>query len=91
MNEQELRLKLEKHVEENGVQLNPDTDVTNKIVGLLLHNSEIKGETYCPCRVTVGDPKKDKLIICPCVYSMGEIELQGRCHCNLFWKKQDTV
>jgi ferredoxin-thioredoxin reductase catalytic subunit len=87
MEEQELRQKLEKHAQENDVQLNPNQDVTNKIISLLLKNAQEKGQPYCPCRVQTGDEKKDKLIICPCVYNMGEIELQGRCHCNLFWKK----
>lgn len=87
MDKEEFRKQLEKHAEDNDIKLNPNEDVTNKIIDILLKNQETKGKGYCPCRVLTGDAKKDDLIVCPCVYHMGEIELQGRCHCNLFWKK----
>lgn len=87
MNKEELTKQMQKHAEDNGIQLNPDEDTTNRIIGLLARNAEEKGKAYCPCRVLSGDAKKDDMIVCPCVYHMGEIELQGRCHCNLFWKK----
>jgi ferredoxin-thioredoxin reductase catalytic subunit len=53
----------------------------------LARNKVRVGAAYCPCRLRSGDPEKDRIIICPCIYHEKEIEEQGACHCRLFFKK----
>lgn len=86
MKKQELLKKSEKHAKEYFIKLNPDKKHVSKILDALLKNKKEHGEIYCPCRAITGDKKRDKLIICPCVYHMGEIELKGECLCKLFKK-----
>lgn len=80
----ELIEKSKKYAESAGIKLNPDEKIVEGIIKGMLMKKEKNGELYCPCRMLTGDKKKDAEIICPCVYHRGEIELQGRCHCNLF-------
>jgi len=83
----ELLKPYEEHAEKMGIQINPDKTVATAIIKGLLKNEEKHGARYCPCRRVTGDKEEDKKIICPCVYHMGEIELQAKCHCQLFVKK----
>lgn len=64
-----------------------DKQIRESVIAQLTENIKKLGQAYCPCRIQTGDAKKDRKIICPCIYHMGEIELQGRCHCGLFVKK----
>lgn len=84
--EHELTKKSEQYAESVGIKLNPNKKIVEGVIKGLLMNKEKKGKIYCPCRMVTGDKKKDKEIICPCVFHRGEIELQGKCHCNLFVK-----
>ena len=81
---QELKDELQKHVDKDGIKLNPNEKVVEGILTGLLKNKEKHGDIYCPCRVVTGDKEKDKEIVCPCVFHRGEIELQKHCHCNIF-------
>jgi ferredoxin-thioredoxin reductase catalytic chain len=82
----ELKEKSKKYAESVGIKLNPNDKVVDAIVKGLLRNKELKGDIYCPCRIVTGNKEKDKEIACPCVFHRGEIELQGKCHCQLFFK-----
>ena len=87
MNKQDLHKKNLAYAEKTGYKLNPNEAVVEKIEEGLLKNEAVHGEVYCPCRVVSGDKKKDKLIICPCIYHKDEIKEMGHCHCFLFFKK----
>ncbi len=84
---QDLKEKSKKYADSVGIALNPDEKIVDTIIKGLLRNKEVKGNIYCPCRLVTGNKEKDKEIVCPCVYHRGEIELQGKCHCQLFVKK----
>ena len=71
---------------EKGYMLNPDEEGLRRVLNGLIRNHLKFGAKYCPCRVKSGDKEKDKAIICPCIYHEKEIEEQGSCHCNLFFK-----
>ena len=72
---------------ENGFSLNPEKEVAKTVIKGLFANEKKWGFKYCPCRMVVGDDKKDSKKICPCFWHKDEIEKQGHCHCNLFVKK----
>jgi len=74
------------HAKKMGIRINPSKKIVEAIITGLLNNEKKHGERYCPCRRVTGNKEEDKKIICPCVYHMGEIELQGKCHCQLFVK-----
>lgn len=75
------------HQYQEKIGLTNDETIKEFIVSQLVDNLKKSGQTYCPCRLRTSDFKKDRKIICPCIYHMGEIELQGKCHCGLFVKK----
>lgn len=79
-----IRKMLVEYVTHSHYRLNPDTKTVDRVVkGLVMRKIKF-GYAYCPCRLVMGDPEKDKKIICPCVYHVEEIERDGECHCNLF-------
>jgi len=84
---EELKARLEKYAKSKELKLNDNKRVADSITLALLRNKKLKGDIYCPCRVITGDKEKDKDIVCPCVFHRGEIELQGKCKCNLFFSK----
>lgn len=77
-----------KYAESQGFILNPDEEKVAIVVKGLFSNQEKHGARYCPCRIVTGDKEVDKKIICPCVYHKEEVEKDGHCHCQLFFKKQ---
>ena len=84
---QELKDKMQKYADSQNFKLNPNEKILGGILRGLLRNKEFKGDIYCPCRIVTGDKKKDKEIACPCIFHRGEIELQGKCKCTLFFSK----
>ena len=70
-----------------GLKLNPDEKVVDGVIKGLLAKKAKFGDIHCPCRVSTGDKKKDAEIVCPCVFHRGEIELEGKCKCLLFFGK----
>ena len=84
---QELKAKFQAYADSQGFKLNPNEKALDGVILGLLRNKKFKGDIYCPCRTVTGDKEKDKDIACPCVFHRGEIELQGRCKCTLFWAK----
>jgi ferredoxin-thioredoxin reductase catalytic subunit len=79
-----IRAQLEEYSRTTGYRLNPDPEVVERLITALARRAQRLGQPYCPCRVTTGDPEKDKAIVCPCVYQKEEIARQGICHCHLF-------
>lgn len=88
-NLEELKKSAKIYADSVGIKLNPNEKVVTSILNRMLILKKEKGELYCPCRVVIGDKKKDDEIICPCVYHRGEIELDKKCHCNLFVENID--
>ena len=84
---QELLNRMQAYADLQNFKLNPDKKALEGIITALLRNKEFKGQIYCPCRVVTGNKEQDRKIICPCVYHQGEIELQGKCKCTLFFAK----
>lgn len=85
--ENELYLNLKMHAEEEGLVLNPDSEILEKVIKGMVKIKEKKGEFYCPCRLVTGNKEIDDKIICPCEYHKKEIEEHGHCHCYLFFRK----
>ena len=77
----------EDYAKKNGLKLNPDKEVTERIIRGLLENEKKYGFRYCPCRRISGNPEEDKSKICPCQFMRKEIEENGHCLCGLFWKE----
>lgn len=84
--ERKIYERIKKYAEEARFKLNPDKRILSLLIKGLAMNKLRYGDFYCPCRRVTGDPEKDKLIVCPCVYHEEEIEKYGRCHCGLFVK-----
>ena len=83
---QETIKKYEKYAQEKGFKLNPNKEVVENIVELLLKKEKDLGARYCPCRRLSENKEKNKEIICPCKFHLEEIEKNGQCHCFLFVK-----
>jgi ferredoxin-thioredoxin reductase catalytic chain len=83
----ELKKKLQAYADLQNFKLNENEKALEGIINGLLRNKKFKGDIYCPCRIVTGNKEKDKEIACPCVFHRGEIELQGKCKCTLFWAK----
>jgi ferredoxin-thioredoxin reductase catalytic chain len=84
---EEARTRAKVYAKDKGFILNVDEKQLEAVLRGLARNKERFGEAYCPCRLRSGDPEKDRIIICPCIYHEKEIEEQGTCHCRLFFKK----
>jgi ferredoxin-thioredoxin reductase catalytic chain len=85
--EDEILALAERYSRENGWMLNPDRKTLTAVIQGLTRNEERFGERYCLCRLRSGDEGKDRAIICPCVYHRDEIEKDGHCHCQLYYRK----
>lgn len=83
---EEILYWAKKYAEENGWRVNPDEKQLSAVVRGLARNTIRFGERYCPCRIRSGDLKKDKEIVCPCIFHRDEIETDGSCHCHFFFK-----
>ena len=84
MDSQQLYDTMKKVQEPKGYYFNTDRLRTSELLNALLVNKERYGYMGCPCRLLSGDRKKDKDILCPCVYSVSDIEEYGSCYCNLY-------
>ena len=84
---QEILKQMQEYADSKGFKLNENQKALEGVINGLLRNKKFKGDIYCPCRIVTGDKEKDKEIACPCVFHRGEIELQGKCKCTLFWAK----
>ena len=85
---EKARAKAKIYAKEKGYVLNVDEKQLSAVLRGLARNQEKYGAAYCPCRLRSGDPEKDRINICPCIYHEKEIEEQGACHCRLFFKRK---
>lgn len=76
----------EDYAKNNGIRLNPDKKVVERIIKGLLENEKKYGNKYCPCRRITGDANEDAKKICPCFWHKEELEKDGKCFCGLFVK-----
>jgi ferredoxin-thioredoxin reductase catalytic chain len=76
--------KLDEEAESGGYHLNPDVELTKKLVRGLLINKKRYGYQSCPCRLASGDREKDMDIICPCDYRDPDLDEYGTCYCALY-------
>jgi len=60
--------------ERKGWKLNPDIEIVIELTKGLLKNKERYSYVSCPCRPATDDIKKDKPIICLCVYTQDDIK-----------------
>jgi ferredoxin-thioredoxin reductase catalytic subunit len=88
MDAQELYERMKKVQEAKGYFFNKDKERTFELLEALLENKELHGYMGCPCRLLAGDRDADRDIICPCVYSVPDIEEFGSCYCNLYVSKE---
>jgi ferredoxin-thioredoxin reductase catalytic subunit len=84
MNAKELYERMRKVQEPKGYFFNIDTDRAFELLEALIQNKERYGYMGCPCRLLSNDRDNDKDIICPCVYSVSDIDEYGSCYCNLY-------
>ena len=84
---EDIRARCLEYADKKGYVLNPDTKHLETILKGLARLKTKYGEEYCPCRVRSGDKEKDKVNICPCAFHGKEIEEDGCCHCQLFFRK----
>jgi ferredoxin-thioredoxin reductase catalytic subunit/glutaredoxin len=90
----ELYDMLKKSQEARGYFFNRDRERTFDLLRGLLTNRDRYGYMACPCRLASGDRKKDRDIICPCVYREPDVNEFGACYCQLYvnesWNRGDT-
>jgi ferredoxin-thioredoxin reductase catalytic chain len=87
MDAQELYERMKTVQEAKGYYFNKDKERTIELLEALLENKARYGYMGCPCRLVSGDRDADRDIICPCVYSVPDIEEFGSCYCNLYVSK----
>ena len=75
---------LRKVQEPQGYYFNTDEKRTYELLEGLLENKERYGYMSCPCRLASGDRKKDRDILCPCVYREADVKDYESCYCNLY-------
>lgn len=76
--------RLQRFAEKKNASLNPDRNVTVKLVNGLLENQERYGYWACPCMLATGKREEDRDIICPCHYWESDAAEFGACFCGLF-------
>lgn len=79
-----VRARLEKYLEGKAFHFNANAAALDAILLSLVKRREQYGEEYCPCRRVAGNKEEDAKIICPCIYHLKELEVDGHCHCYLF-------
>ncbi len=88
MDARELYERMKKVQEAKGYYFNKDKEKTFELLEALLVNKERYGYMGCPCRLVSGDRNADRDIICPCEYSVPDIDEYGSCYCNLYVSKE---
>lgn len=88
MDAQKLYEMMKKVQEPKGYFFNKNKERTFELLEALITNKDRYGYMGCPCRLLSGDRKADRDIICPCIYSVPDIEEYGSCYCNLYVSKE---
>jgi ferredoxin-thioredoxin reductase catalytic subunit len=76
--------KLNAEAESGGYHLNPDKDMTRRLIKGLLVNEKRYGYPSCPCRLASGNKEDDLDIICPCDYRDQDLDEYNACYCSLY-------
>ena len=76
--------KLNAEAESGGYHLNPDQDMTRRLISGLLVNEKRYGYPSCPCRLASGNKENDLDIICPCDYRDPDLDEYNACYCSLY-------
>jgi ferredoxin-thioredoxin reductase catalytic chain len=84
MNVEELYEMLVKTQAPKGYLFNKDKNTVFELLEGLITNRKRYGYMSCPCRLASGDYKKDRDIVCPCVYRAPDVAEFGSCYCNLY-------
>ncbi len=84
----QLYKNLKKVQEPKGYFFNKDNQRVFELLEALIENMDRYGYMSCPCRLSSGDRKKDRDIICPCVYREPDVQEFGSCYCNLYVSKE---
>ncbi|MBW1852187.1 MAG: ferredoxin:thioredoxin reductase [Deltaproteobacteria bacterium] len=79
---------LKKVQEPKGYYFSNNKERVLELIEGLLSNKKRYGYMCCPCRLSSGDRKKDKDIICPCVYRELDVKEYGSCFCNLYVSRE---
>ncbi|MBW1735917.1 MAG: ferredoxin:thioredoxin reductase [Deltaproteobacteria bacterium] len=81
---EELYERLKKVQEPKGYFFNRDKEMVIELLEALIVNRDRYGYMSCPCRLASGGRKKDRDILCPCVYREEDVKEYGSCYCNLY-------
>lgn len=76
--------KLRAEAESGGYHLNPDRDMTRRLLNGLLVNEKRYGYPSCPCRLASGNKEDDLDIVCPCDYRDPDLDDYNACYCSLY-------
>ncbi|MFH1448589.1 MAG: ferredoxin-thioredoxin reductase catalytic domain-containing protein [Candidatus Micrarchaeota archaeon] len=88
MDKDEIKSAFKKLTEGNEFILNPDNNHVDFIIDGILRLEKEHGLKYCPCRLRIGDRKKDLELVCPCNFFIQNTwKEQGRCWCGLFVRR----
>lgn len=84
----ELHDRLVKINEPKGYFFNRNRERTFELLRGLMINKDRYGYMVCPCRLASGDAKRDKDIICPCIYREPDVREYGCCYCALYVSRE---
>lgn len=73
-----------RYAETKGLIFHSEKNMVKALIEGLFANKQRYGYPSCPCRLATGQLDDDRDIICPCDYSIHDIEEYGKCYCNLF-------
>lgn len=80
-----------KIAEENGWVVNPNSKIAESVLRALNRMYERYEVYFCPCKPALANKKDENgeyLTKCPCKNAQNEINEDGHCHCNLFFKSK---
>jgi len=81
-----------KTADENGWDLHHDPTVVERVRNAIVRNIATYGKRYCPCVIIrILPEEKREQYICPCKAAKTDIEEEGRCRCQLYFRKEQGV
>ena len=81
---------IEKFVENNEFQVNPDIEKVKMLIKGIFNNEYNHGLKYCPCRLITKESSEDLKLVCPCNFLIHETyrdKDNGECWCGLFIRR----
>ena len=85
---EETRRRAEADAKTYGYYLTPQPELLTAFLEGLKTNEDRYGYPLCPCRLTSGNFKYDRDIICPCDYRDPDVAQYGACYCRLYVNKR---